>query len=280
MRIGLVDVGGGLRGIYSSGILDYCLDKKIEFDLCIGVSAGSANIITYLAHQRGRNYRFYTEYSKRSEYMSLKNYIKTGSFINMEYIYNTLSGQRGESPFDYNEFSKGTNEFLVVATNALTGMPCYFTRDDISLDNYAPLAASSSIPGINNPYEVNGSLYFDGGLSDPVPIKKAFSMGCDKVILILTKPSDKQLKESPTEILLAKYIKNKYPEASSRLMDRINTYNSSVELARKYEKIGRLLILSPDNIDGVSTLARRGNSLDRLYEMGYRDGEKILSWLR
>ena len=280
MKIGLIDVGGGLRGIYSAGVLDYCLDKKIEFDVCIGISAGSANIITYLAKQRGRNYKFYTEYSKRTEYMSIKNYVKTGSFINMEYVYHTLSGQNGESPFDYNEFSKGTNEFIVVATNAMTGEPTYFNRGDIALEHYEALAASCSLPGVNNPYPVNNVLYFDGGLSDPVPVKKAFDMGCDKVVLILSKPSLSALRQNPTELLIAKYIKNKYPASSKRLEDRINHYNESVALAKKYRDIGRLLILSPDNIDGVSTLSRRGNSLDKLYEMGYKDGEKLLNWLK
>ena len=116
MKTGVVDVGGGLRGIYAVGVLDYCMDCGIRFDLGIGVSAGSANLASYAAGQRGRNHQFYTEYAFRRQYMSLSNFIRKKSFINMDYVY--------------------------------------------------------------------------GMLSDPVPVEKAFAPGCDRVVLILTKPVD------------------------------------------------------------------------------------------
>ena len=86
MKTGIVDVGGGLRGIYAAGVLDYCMDKGIRFDLGIGVSAGSANLISYAAGQRGRNYRFYTDYSQRREYMGVGDFLKSGPYINMDYM--------------------------------------------------------------------------------------------------------------------------------------------------------------------------------------------------
>lgn len=65
MKYGVIDVGGGLRGIYGAGVLDRCLEEDLRFDLCIGVSAGSANMASYLAGQYGRNKPFYDEYSFR-----------------------------------------------------------------------------------------------------------------------------------------------------------------------------------------------------------------------
>ena len=91
MKTALIDVGGGLRGVYAAGVLDYCLDEKIAFDLCIGISAGSANVAAYLAGQRGRNYRYYTQYPFRKEYMSLQNFRRKKSYLDLEYIYGTLS---------------------------------------------------------------------------------------------------------------------------------------------------------------------------------------------
>ena len=101
MKTAVVDVGGGLRGIYASGVLDRCLEEEICFDVGIGVSAGSANIASYLAGQKGRNYQFYAEYSSRKEYMSLHNFLFKKSYIDMDYVYGVLSNDDGENPIDY-----------------------------------------------------------------------------------------------------------------------------------------------------------------------------------
>lgn len=157
MKIGVIDVGGGLRGIYAAGVLDHCVKEHIYFDHCIGISAGSANLASYLAQQYGRNYRFYHDYSFRKEYMGLHALVHTGSFINMDYVYGTLSNSTGESPLDYQTLKKSSAELFIVATEAKTGKPRYFTKEDISQDDYRILMASSSIPGVNQPYKINDS---------------------------------------------------------------------------------------------------------------------------
>lgn len=100
-KIGVVDVGGGYRGVYAAGVLDYCLEHNIMFDLGVGVSAGSANVISYAAKQARRNYRFYVKYGMRKEYAGVGNFISKKSFIDMDYVYGTLSNSDGEDPFDY-----------------------------------------------------------------------------------------------------------------------------------------------------------------------------------
>lgn len=120
MKTGIVDVGGGLRGIYAAGVFDWCLDQKILFDLCIGVSAGSANVVSYIAGQRGRNYRFYAEYSFRKKYMGIGRFLLKRSFIDLDYVYGTLSNSDGEYPVDYQKVAESTSEMLIVATDART----------------------------------------------------------------------------------------------------------------------------------------------------------------
>ena len=100
MKLGFVDVGGGTRGIYGAGVFDYLMEEGIVGDYFIGVSAGSANGASYLANQMGRNFVFYNEYAFRKEYMSMKNFIKTGSYIDLDYIYYTLSKENAEYPLD------------------------------------------------------------------------------------------------------------------------------------------------------------------------------------
>lgn len=190
MKTAVVDVGGGMRGVYASGVLDRCLKENIQFDLCIGVSAGSANLASYLSGQMGRNLFFYHDYAFRKEYMSLHNFFHTHSYVDLEYIYATLSNQDGENALNYSSLLHHPAQFWVVAEEAVSGKPRYFTKEDIRQDDYRIFMASSCLPGVNRPFLLDGVLYYDGALADPVPIQKAFDLGCDRVVLLLTKPSD------------------------------------------------------------------------------------------
>ena len=278
MKLGLVDVGGGLRGIYAAGVLDYCMDEHIVFDCCVGVSAGSANTASYLAGQRGRNYKFYCEYAFRKEYMSLSNYLKHHSYIDMDYVYGTLSNAGGEYPLDYRAIRENPAQLFVVAQEAVSGKAVYFTKEDMAQDHYQIFMASSSIPGVNKPYPIAGQLYYDGALGDPVPVQKAFDEGCDRVVLLLTKPAAVP-REPGRDPMLAKMIQRRYPASAENLRNRANRYNQEVAAAKEWEKEGKVLIVSPDNTEGVSTLSKEREALDRLYHKGYRDGERIKSWL-
>lgn len=278
MKTGIVDVGGGLRGIYAAGVFDWCLDHDIRFDLCIGVSAGSANVTAYVAEQRGRNYRFYAEYSFRKKYMGIGRFLLKRSFIDLDYVYGTLSNSGGEAPLDYQQIRESSSEVLVVATNAETGEAKYFDKGDIKQDCYDILKASSAIPLVCHPYSVEGIPYYDGALSDPVPIEKAFSSGCEKVVLILTKPKD-IIRTSKNDERLAKGIRKKYPQAAEKLCKRAAQYNKGVELAKQYEKEGKLLILAPDDTCGMDTLTRDLDAMKQMYRKGIKSAEQIKDFL-
>ncbi len=278
MKTGIVDVGGGLRGVYAAGIFDYCLNVGIQFDLCIGVSAGSANIASYIAGQEKRNYQFYTEYTFRKEYMGLGNFLFRKSYVDLDYIYGTLSNSDGENPLDYSHILNSETEFIVVATNAITGEATYFSKKDLHPDDYSVLKASSAIPFVCHPYAVNGTLYYDGALGDPIPVEKAFLLGCEKVVLILTKPRDLQ-RVSGQDKRFANLIQKKYPLAAEGLRCRAEKYNRGVELAKKYEAEGKVLIIAPDDTCGVDTLTKNREAIKRFYEKGYQDARAIDSFL-
>lgn len=279
MKTGVIDVGGGLRGIYAAGVLDYCLDNSIRFDLGIGISAGSANLASYAAEQRGRNYKFYTEYAFRWQYMSIRNFIAKGSFIDMDYVYGTLCRADGECPLDYPALRDNPMDFYVVAANALTGETKYFDKNDIQQDNYDIFKASSSIPFVNKPYAIQGIPYYDGALGDTIPIEKAFQLGCDRVVVLLTKPEN-VLRSSGKDEKLAAGIRKKYPLAAERIRQRAQRYNDGVTLAKEYAKQGKALIVAPDNTCGVDTLKKDKAALQKLYEKGYQDGQKITEYLQ
>lgn len=275
---GIVDVGGGLRGIYGAGVFDCCLDRGIEFDYCIGVSAGSANIASYLGKQKGRNYRFYMEYSFRRQYMSLRNLLRTGSYIDMDYVYGELSNRGGENPLDFSAIRASGSIMKVVALNALTGEAVYFDKSDMSQDNYDILKASSCIPVVCRPYSVGGILCCDGGLADPVPVQKAFDDGCDKVVLILTKPKN-FVRVPKKDARMARLLRRKYERAADSFLLRYKKYNNGVALARKYAKEGKALIVAPDDCCGMETLTRDRRRMEQMYRKGYEDAKAIEPFL-
>lgn len=277
-RIGVVDVGGGFRGIYAAGILDYCIEHNIQFDLGIGVSAGSANMVSYAAGQKGRNLTFYTEYGQRKQYASMGNFLRKGSYIDLDYVYSTLSNSDGENPLDYDAIIRNPMEVVIVAAEAIRGKAKYFTKMDIHRDGYDICKASSAIPFVCKPYEIDGVAYYDGALADPVPVQKAFDMGCDKVVVILTKPAD-EIRLPGSDTKLARGIQRKYPVAAEKMRGRADSYNAGVALAKKYAQLGKALIVAPDNTCGVSTLTRDPEPLKRLYQKGLNDGERIKAFL-
>ena len=278
MITGVIDTGGGMRGIYAAGVLDGCMDRKIHFDIAIGISAGCANLASYMAGQKKRNYLFYTEYALRKEYMSFRNVIRKGSFIDMDYVYGTLSNSGGENPLNYRALIENPAAFIVVATDAKTGEAVYFNKNDIPMDDYAVFKASSSIPFVCKPYPVQNTLYYDGALGDPVPVEKAFSMGCDKVVLILTKPKNVP-REPGKDVKLAAAIQRKYPLAAEKLRLRAQHYNEGVALAKEYEKQGRLLIVAPEDLCGMDTLSRDVAPMNRMYQRGIKDSQLIQDFL-
>lgn len=277
--IGVIDVGGGLRGIYGCGILDYCLDEGILFDYCIGVSAGAANLSSYLSGQRGRNHQFYMEYSFRKRYMSARNFLRTGSYIDMDYVYGELSNSTGENPLDYDALLRSKAAFKVVALNALTGEPAYFDKRDLRRDDYSVMKASSSIPVVCRPYFVGGVPYYDGGIADPVPVKKALADGCERVVLILTRPAD-AVRTPRKDAPFARVLRHRYPKAAENLRLRYRKYNISLAYARELEKAGKVLILAPDDTLGLDTLTRDRDKIDLLYKKGYQDARRIKEFIQ
>lgn len=273
--IGIVDVGGGMRGVFGCGVTDFLLDNDITFDYCLGVSAGSANLASYVSRQRGRNYRYYTKYSLRPEYMSAFNFVTKHSFFDLDYVYSVLSDSDGEDPLDYKTLSQSNQIYKAVATNGETGEPHYFTKDDFRQDFYEPLKASSAIPGVCKPVSIDGTDYFDGGVSDPIPVEKALADGCDHVFLILTKPIDFVKKPEMFKSAYTKVLKN-YPAVIKKLNIRHETYNNEIKKALELSKEGKVTIIAPDDGYSVTAFTRNLRELNHLYNEGYiKAGETL-----
>ncbi len=271
---GIIDIGGGLRGIYTSGIYDYLLDKGIDIEYCIGVSSGSANLITYVAGQRGRTKRFYSEYSFEKEYMGAGCYFKKGMLINLDYMYSVISNSSGKDPLDYEAIKNSSKTFKTVITKADTAQPRYFTKDDLAQDDYTLLKACCALPvACRKPVKFRGEEFFDGGLSDPIPYKKAFEDGCDKLIICITKPIDFRKTAMPE--FLVKLLLHKFPAIRDSVLVMHNSYNNGIEEILELERQGRALVVYPRECFGIETLSKDKEGMEKLYNLGYEDGRKI-----
>ncbi len=266
MKLGLVIEGGGMKCAYTAGILDRMMDDDIKPDYVIGVSAGAACGASFVAGQRDRNKRFFVDYVNRPDYMGWTAFRNSGgNFFNLEYIYQDLTGEGGEDELDYEAIMKNPCELWAVATDAESGLPYYFSKEDLHPDDYSVYMASCAIPVACKPVEINSHLYYDGGCSDSIPVRRALEAGCDKVIVILCRPKD-TVREPEKFQKLYRTVLHRYPKLVHNLDIRHDRYNATLRATRKLEEKGHALIISPEEPLDITTYTKDPETLDGLYE--------------
>lgn len=272
--LGIIDIGGGLRGIYTSGIYDYLMDNGIDIEYCLGVSSGSANLITYVAGQKGRTKRFYTEYSFEKKYLGAGSYIKNGMLINLDYIYSEITNSTGKDPLDYEAIKNSSKQFHCVTTVAKTAQPRYFTKDDMQQDDYTLLKACCAMPvACRKPIKFKGERFYDGGVSDPIPFKKAFADGCDKLIICITLPID--YRKTPMPGFLVKLLLAGHSKVRDNILTMHNMYNNGIEAILELERQGKAIVIYPRECFDVNTISGEKENMEKLYQLGYEDGKRI-----
>lgn len=277
--LGIIDIGGGLRGIYTSGIYDYLMDNGIDIEYCLGVSSGSSNLITYVAGQRGRTKRFYQDYSFEKKYMGVGCYLRKGMLINLDYIYSEITNSTGKDPLDFEAIMKSPKKFTAVTTVSKTAEPRYYGKEAMSQDNYTLLKACCAMPAACiKPVKFDNEKFFDGGLSDPIPYKKAFADGCDKLIICITLPID--YRKTPMPEKLAKVLLSPYPAVRDKIIDMHNVYNNGIEAIMELERQGKAIVIYPRECFGVNTIKNDKEGMEKLYQLGYEDGKKIEEFVK
>ena len=269
-----------MRGAYTAGIYEYLMDQGEQpFDCCIGVSAGSANLANFLAGQRERCLRFYLDYAFRKQYMSAANFARIGSYIDLDYPYTVISGPEGEDPMDLEAFRKSGARFEVVVTDAATGDPVYYDKSELVDGDLSAIKASCAVPGACRPYLVHGQPGFDGGVADPVPYRRAQALGCDRIVLLLTRPANYLRPPLEHQEAMERALRQ-WPNAYGALLRRAARYNRDVAAVKELEREGKALLVAPSDIGGMSTLTRDREAVRRLYDMGYAEGERVLAFAR
>lgn len=269
-KTGLVVEGGGMKCAYNAGILDRFLDEDIHFDYCIGVSAGSANVGSYLAGQRGRNLRFYTTHITLPEYMGVRNFLRTGQFFGLQFIYATLTNSTGADPIDYPAIMANPSEYELVATDAETGEATYLNKYDLKQDDYTAIMASCALPALCRPVSYNGHLYYDGGVADSIPVERAFAQGCDRVVVVLSNPRSYVKQKEGFRFAYAPLLRQ-YPKLLSAVDNRHLMYRQNIADVNAHEKDGSAFVFAPTIDHDLSAFCKNAKTEQELYDLGVKD---------
>jgi predicted patatin/cPLA2 family phospholipase len=268
-QIGLVLEGGGMRGVYTSGVLEYFLDKKMYYSYVIGVSAGASNSCNYIARQLGRGRRVNIDYLEDWRYMSLRSLIFKGSYFGLDFLFGEIPNHLDK--FDFDTFYKSPGVFRIGATNCLTGETDYFDKHQITPD-LTQLKASCSLPIISPIVKIKGVPYLDGGIAEPIPVRKALRDGCEHVVAVLTQPKGyKKEANSKTMNRLYRIFYKKYPAFIETLETRHIHYNDTVAFVEELERQGKATIIRPDGSIRPDRFEKDPLKLNALFEQGYRD---------
>ena len=268
-EIGLVIEGGGMRGVYAAGVLDYFMERDLYFKDCYAVSAGACHACSYLSKQIGRSIKVTLDYINDKRYCSVDSLIKTGDMFGAKMIYETIPNEL--NIYDYETYNKHSGNFYSVVTNCETGKPEYIKIKDMKKDIIA-VRASSSLPLLSRIVEIDNKKYLDGGISDSIPIKKSIEDGHRKNILLLTRDINyRKSKNNLMPILKIKY--KKYPNLLKSIKNRHEMYNDTLDFIEEERKLNNAFVIRPKSTVKIGRLEKDKTKLKSLYDQGYNDAK-------
>lgn len=266
----LILEGGGMRGLYTAGVLDFFYDKNIEFSSLYGVSAGACHGCNYLSKQRERGLKVYTEHIHDKRYMGIGNLIKTGDYFSKDFNLNIVPNELNK--FDYETMRSSKCDFYAAVTNCETGKPEYLKVDDLKKD-LDKVWASSSLPMLSRMVTVDGNKYLDGGVADSIPIKRSIKDGNKKNVVVLTRDiTYSKAKNSLMPLLKIKY--KKYPKLIKAMENRHIKYNETLEFLKEQEKKNNVFIIRPKKEVTIGRLEKNKEKLYALYYEGYNEAKE------
>ena len=274
---GLVLEGGTFRPIFSAGIMDAMLEENVEFDYIIGVSAGITDGVSFVSKQKKRNYDVLVNLRHDKRYIGFRNYISDRSLFGIKFAYEELPEKI--YPFDWDTYMNNPMKVRIGVSNANTGKPEYL--DGKQLDKKCNmLKATCALPMIFPVIKVGDGEYYDGGITDSIPAAKALEDGCDKLLIVLTRPKGYEKKLSKANILAAKMLKKRYPKLSEAILNRPKMYNEQVKYCEQLEKEGKAIILRPSKAYLIDSFEKDINKIKMMYNYGYRLAKKNMEKIK
>lgn len=270
-RSGLILEGGGMRGIFTCGVLDNFMDRGIRFPYTIGVSAGACNGLSYMSGQRGRAKFSNIDLLERYRYIGFRHLLTKGNIMDFDLLFKKFPQEI--VPYDYARYARCEERFEMVTTECATGNACYFEEKFDEGRIIDIVRASSSLPFVCPIAKVDGREMLDGGIADSLPMARAMELGYDNNVVVLTRNVGYRKSEKPTIVPWPYY--RKYPALRERIRNRNKHYNSQIEFIEERERRGEVVVIRPERPIAVGRMERDLNKLRDLYDEGYDIASRI-----
>ncbi len=265
--------GGGLRGVFTCGVLDCFMDRGIRFPFAVGVSAGACNGLSYMSGQRGRAKSSNIDLMDKYKYVGFRYLLTQGCIMDFKLLFEDFPEKI--IPYKYDVYFANPDRYVMVTTNCLTGKAEYLEEKSSSERVMSIVRASSSLPFVTKITYVDGIPMLDGGIADSIPVKYALEQGYEKVVVILTR--NKGYRKKNSKMRFAKIFYRRYPELQKALAERNAVYNQTMDLIEKLEDEGKLTVIRPLKPIKVGRIEKDTAKLTALYEEGYEIAEKLCS---
>lgn len=270
-KTALVLEGGGMRGVFTSGVLDAFMKHDLTFPYVVAVSAGACNGMSYVSHQPRRARISNIDYLARYKYIGLRHLVTQGCIFDRELLYDKFPNQY--LPFDFDTFFSSPMTFEMVTTNCLTGQPMYLSERHDRQRALDIVRASSSLPYVSKIVDVDGIPMLDGGIVDSIPLQHAIDMGHPTNVLVLTR--NRGYRNTGKDMKIPRFIYRKYPRLRVALSRRLAAYNAQLEYVERMENEGRVICIRPERPMEVDRIEKDIAKLERLYEEGFALGERF-----
>lgn len=270
-KTGLVLEGGGMRGVFTSGVLDAFMKHDLYFRYIVAVSAGACNGMSYVSRQPRRARISNIDYLARYKYIGIRHLVTQGCIFDRELLYDKFPNQL--LPFDFDEYFKHAKGFEIVTTNCLTGKAMYLSETSDRQRSLDIVRASSSLPYVSKIVTVDGIPMLDGGIIDSIPINRAIETGHEHNVVILTR--NKGWRDTGKDRKVPAFIYKNYPRLRVALSHRHVVYNQQIDLIDRLEAEGKITCIRPMRPMEVGRIENDVEKLERLYEEGFAIGEKF-----
>lgn len=276
MKRGLVLEGGGMRGMFTAGVIDVMMEQGIEFHGAVGVSAGAVFGCNYKSRQIGRAIRYNLRFCQDPRYCSVRSLVKTGDLFGTDFCYREIPNEL--DPFDLETYQANPMEFYVVTTDVATGEPVYRLCPKGDEEDLRWYRASASMPLAARPVEIDGRAMLDGGISDAIPLKFAETL-YDRNVVVLTQPKG-YVKKKNKALPLIRRVLRQYPKVLEVMARRHEDYNRIVTYIRGRERVGKVFVIRPEMPLDISRTESNPEELQRVYDHGRAVAEKRLAALK
>ena len=269
-KIGLVLEGGGMRGLFTAGVLDILMDHSFRPDTICATSAGATFGINLPSGQRGRVLRYNLQLAGDPRYISFRSLLRTGNVVNTDFAYRVLPDELDK--FDYQAYSESGTDFFACVTNTRSGKPEYLKVSDAKTQ-IDSIRASAALPFLSRKVVIDGEQYLDGGITDNIPLDKCIAEGCDRIVVVLTRPKGFIMSEDM--YLLSKLLYPRDKNLQQAFRHRSERYNERLKQIERLEAEGRIFVIRPSETIAVSRLEKNPAKIQAAYDLGYRDAQAL-----